>query len=368
MNGSDFTVTSKDYEVAQFIGSGQPWESAGTPAENSASFTTRQTKIYAMDTEANLVVSADFTDEETVARYETLCSETAKLLEEVEISLTAFEKTSATVVPSGAVYAFNEAEAGAKVELDERSFEVLSVAKRMYELTEGYYNPAVYYSGAAYGFYGTYGTMTAESLPAAQETEAYRELAAHFGDVELFSENGAYYVVKPTATVTVDGEELAMKIDLGGIGKGYAVDKVSGLMDAYGFSNGFFDFGSSSIAVKNQYRNGSYTLGMTDPRAVPGVYLRVNVSNVCLSTSGDYEKYYKIDGVRYCHVIDPSTGSPVQTGIMTATVIGGSAAEDDALTTALMAMGKDRAAAFIAEKLTDWRVVFTYDGKFQERT
>jgi thiamine biosynthesis lipoprotein len=83
---------------------------------------------------------------------------------------------------------------------------------------------------------------------------------------------------------------------------------------------------------------------------------------VCISTSGDYEQYYIIDDVRYCHIIDPTTGKPVQTGIMTATIIGGSAAEDDALTTAIMTMGKDKAIEFINTKLSDRYVAFTYNG------
>ena len=65
--------------------------------------------------------------------------------------------------------------------------------------------------------------------------------------------------------------------------------------------------------------------------------------------------------MRYCHIIDPTTGKPVQSGIMSVTIIGGGAAEDDALTTAIMCMGKDKAIKFIEEKLTDRRVVFTVE-------
>lgn len=367
MDEATYIVTSDRYTVAG-TGGEATRISSGTPAEHNASFTTRSKLIYAMDTSASLVVSADFSDEDVLARYTALCGETERLLEEIEISLSAFSKISTMTAEGGSIYAFNESEAGAAVEIDETAYDVLTIAKQMYEWTEGYYNPAVYYSAYAFCFYGLYGFMTEENLPRAEDIAQYRDLASHFGEVELIAENGAYYAVKPDVTVTVGGEELAMKIDLGGIGKGYAVDRVNALMEEYGFSYGYFNFGTSSIAVKNHYRNGSYKLGMTDPRSATGTYLQVNVSNECLSSSGDYEKYYEIDGVRYCHVIDPTTGSPVRTGIMTATVIGGSAAENDALTTAIMAMGKDRAVAFIAEKLTDRRVVFTYDESLAERT
>ena len=83
------------------------------------------------------------------------------------------------------------------------------------------------------------------------------------------------------------------------------------------------------------------------------------IANLSVSTSGDNAQYYMIDGVRYCHVINPKTGKPVQTGVMSATILGGSAAEDDAYTTAIMAMGRDKAAEFVKTKLTDRRVVFS---------
>jgi thiamine biosynthesis lipoprotein len=190
--------------------------------------------------------------------------------------------------------------------------------------------------------------------------QKYTELYTNFGDLQLYSEDGNYYAVKPAATVEIDGVTYSMKIDLGGIGKGYAVDKVKEIVEEYGFEYGYINFGSSSMALLGHATRGSYTLGLTNPRTYYGDdYIRLQLNNVCVSTSGDYEQYYEFDGVRYCHIIDPTTGKPVQTGVYTATVIGGSAAEDDAYTTAIMTMGKDKAIKFINEKLSDRYVVFT---------
>ena len=114
------------------------------------------------------------------------------------------------------------------------------------------------------------------------------------------------------------------------------------------------------MAVKSHFEQGAYNMGFVDPRSPQrDPYFMTKIRNEKLSTSGDNEQRYFIDGVRYCHIIDPTTGKPIRTGIMSATVIGGSAAEDDALTTAIMAMGKERASNFIKEKLTDRKVVFT---------
>lgn len=288
--------------------------------------------------------------------YNELCGRADKILSDLDKSLSVTNENSA-------VSRFNAAPAGAAVELDKPAYEVLQLAKSVYELTDGYYNPAVYYSVEAYGFAGGEKPDSADKLPDDGHIEAYKTLSESFGELELKVENGLYYAVKPQKTVTVDGRECALKIDLGGIGKGYAVDAVNALYDELGFKYGYFDFGGSSIAFKNFAEGERFELQIRSPRSVAGksgYILSLEIENDCVSSSGDYEQFYEIEGVRYCHLINPMTGKPVQTGLMTATVIGGSAAEADALTTAIIAMGKERAQQFITGKLGGKKVVFSY--------
>ena len=206
-------------------------------------------------------------------------------------------------------------------------------------------------------------------LPSDETLLKYSELAAAFGELKLSYEGGKYYAVKPEKTVEVEGQTLSMKIDLGGIGKGWAVDKVNELFDRYGFECGYFNFGKSSTACRKHCKNGVYEMQLTHPRANK-TYIKMLLFDEVVSTSGDYEQYYFQDGVSYCHIIDPFTCKPVQTGVMTATVMGGSAAENDAYTTALIAMGTDAAQKYIAEKLTGKRALFTCteDGKYKVKT
>lgn len=317
---------------------------------------------------ADVVLTADFSDGETQER-------SAQFARAVKGYLASLEQSLSTTVATSSVAAFNAAQAGEKVQVDELTYRVLQQAKAVYELTDGYYNPAVYTSVDLYGFtpaenrVGQPYDRTAVNnpdgtsylpLPAQEYIDAFAALAAHFADVTLSVENGAYYCTKPAdAFVEADGVRYEMKIDLGGIGKGVAADAVNEMFDRYGFAYGYFNFGSSSMAIKKSYETSdrSWELRFDDPRATGGQYARMNVQSVCLSTSGDYENYYVADGVRYCHIIDPFTGSPVQTGVAAVTVLGGSAAEDDALTTALMAMGRERAIEFINRKLGDRKVV-----------
>lgn len=329
----------------------------------------RRVKYFvSMNAEATLLVSDIFTTEKE-DKFGGLCKEIGSALDAVDSSLSVS-------VNSSSISAFNAAGAGETVSIDYTAFTVLSLAKEVYELTDGYYNPAIYYNVQAYGFNSALtGKPASERIPSDEVIEKYNALASHFGELELIKDGDKYYAKKPAATVEIEGEQYSMKVDLGGIGKGYAVDEVNRLIDSHGFKNGYFSFGASSIAVKEHYLNGVYNLSFTNPRADAegNAFISTTIKNKSISTSGDYEQYFLYDsdgdGVkeRYCHVFDPTTGKPVQTGIMSATVIGGSAAQDDALTTAIMAMGKQRAVEFINEKLSDREVVFSFDngGKYE---
>lgn len=295
-----------------------------------------------------------------------------KYTEDLYTMLSRAEGSLSASVNTSCVYTFNEAAPGERVEVDKLTYDVLSIARDMYILTDGYYNPAVYYSVDLYGFAkrasGTPGAVYdrvknedgSYPLPDNKYVTAFCSLAQSFGEVVLSEENGSYYAYKPGTTVEVDGVIYSLKIDLGGIGKGWCADRAFEIMDDYFYEYGYFNFASSSMALKKYAKNdnATYTVSARDPRGIAGEsFFSIPVKDVCLSTSGDYEQYYEVDSVRYCHIIDPTTGSPIRTGVSSVTVIGGSAAEDDALTTALSAMGKEKAVEFINSHLSDKTVV-----------
>ena len=304
--------------------------------------------------DAQLVVAANFNADGAEEKYNAFAKSVGN-------TLNSIDKALSSTVQNSDIYKFNTAEAGSVLEISEITYQVLSIAKSVYKLTEGYYNPALYYNIQAYGFGGATARPENNSqLPSDERIAKYNELASHFNDIEVTSGDGKYYAKKPSFTVEEDGQTLTVRLDLGGIGKGYAVDRIDELFDEYGYSYGYFSFGSSSMLIKNHVTDGAYSLFLTNPRSPSrDTYFKVPVRCEKLSTSGDNEQFYNIDGKRYCHVIDPTTGKPVSTGITSATVIGGGAAEADALTTAIMAMGKERAVKFVGQKLTDRKVIFT---------
>ena len=258
-------------------------------------------------------------------------------------------------------------------------YNVLSLALEMYDETGGYYNAGVYYSVDLYNFAARpegvtmpYDREENSDLPDERYVTAFCELSKSFSKIELYAEGGNHYAVKPEDTVEVDGVIYSLAIDLSGIAKGYTVDIVDKYIEDAGYPDSSFSYGMSSVAVNSTLAtdSGEWYLTFRDPRGtVDDYYMAIDLKDVCLSTSGDYENYYEVGGRRYCHIIDPDTGSPINTGIVTSSCIGGTAAEDDARTTAVMAMGLDGAIEYInSQTVKDQglRITFVYQNSVGE--
>lgn len=291
------------------------------------------------------------------------------LHEEITGLLTSLDSSMNIANENSYISQFNAAEAGSEIQIDKDTYEVLNIAIKMFEETDGYYNPGVYYSVDLYGFgvrvdYNERRPYDRDDyrtqLPDNEYVTAFQQLGESFAEVSTYQRDGKYYVYKPEKTVTVKGNTYSLAMDLGGIGKGYAIDLADRLIDEAGFEYGYFNFGSSSQAINespSKDSDGMFKLSFQNPRKLLGAgYLTTRTANVAISTSGDYILSYTIDGKRYSHIINPKTGSPIRTGIATATVLDGrdgdgicSAAEADARTTALCAMGVEKATEYMNE-------------------
>ena len=141
-----------------------------------------------------------------------------------------------------------------------------------------------------------------------------------------------------------------VRIDLGGIAKGYAIDNAVAMLRACGVDNGVVKAGGDSFMIGT--RNGRpWMLGVKHPRQENKIVLRLPLSNVAVSTSGDYERFFIEDGNRIHHIISPKTGKSVSEN-WSVTVIGDSALKTDALSTTLFVMDL-KSAMELVDKLKD---------------
>ncbi|MDR6564063.1 MULTISPECIES: FAD:protein FMN transferase [unclassified Arcicella] len=133
-------------------------------------------------------------------------------------------------------------------------------------------------------------------------------------------------------------KEQGMRIGFGGIGKGYAAEKAKMLMIAKGVKSGIVNAAGDLTTWGTQPNGKSWTIGIADPNAQQHSFSALNISNVAVATSGNYEKFVVIDGKKYSHTIDPKTGLPVA-GIKSVTILSPNAEIADAMATPVMVMG-----------------------------
>lgn len=143
-------------------------------------------------------------------------------------------------------------------------------------------------------------------------------------------------------------------IDLGGIAKGYALDRVAANIRENGVASALIDLGGSIAAIGEKTDGKKYRIGVRDPMGEANDYIAtVELKDVFTSTSGVYERYFIKDGVRYHHIIDPGTGRPAESGLYACMIVSGRGILSDAYSTALFVMGAEKGLKFAKENGID---------------
>jgi thiamine biosynthesis lipoprotein len=159
-----------------------------------------------------------------------------------------------------------------------------------------------------------------------------------------------------------------VKLDITGIGEGYAIDKLVEVLENDGVTNYMVEIGGEMKAKGKNPRGTTWTIGIEDPtQAELGIsssmLAKVELNGRGISSSGNYRKFYVDEqGNRRPHIIDPLTGFPVSHSMVSVSVLASSATEADALATAFMAMGPEKAKQ-LAEKLPGVEAMFVIGGK-----
>lgn len=150
-----------------------------------------------------------------------------------------------------------------------------------------------------------------------------------------------------------------MQIGFGAIGKGYAAEKVKKMLMGKGIASGVVNASGDLTAWGIRPDGSPWRVGIADPVNPVNVLLWLPVTDAAVATSGNYEKYFEINGTRYAHIIDPRTGYPTK-GIQSVTIISPDAELSDALATAVFVMGVETGLDFI-EQLPDTHCIIIDD-------
>jgi len=151
-----------------------------------------------------------------------------------------------------------------------------------------------------------------------------------------------------TGTVVKTGD---VHIDLSAIAKGHGVDRVAEFLEAAGITRYLVEIGGELRAGKDKFEGEPWRVAVEKPLAGGRMVQQVlNLREIAIATSGDYRNFFEVQGERFSHTIDPVTGHPVSHGLASVTVLDPSCAMADALATALMVLGPDKALKYAEER------------------
>ncbi len=152
--------------------------------------------------------------------------------------------------------------------------------------------------------------------------------------------------------IKLDGNSVSLQgngsIDLGAVGKGAACDLVKNYLEVSGLEGAVVSVGGSILAYGNYNKAGDkWQIAIRHPRNENEFLGIISLSEGFVSTSGDYEKYFQEDGVRYHHILDANTGYPANSGLVSVTVVCDGGALSDALSTACFILGEEKSKSLL---------------------
>ena len=241
--------------------------------------------------------------------------EAVEEIQRIEKLLTTFDESSQTNL-------INRNAGITPVKVDREVFDIIQRSKRISNLTQG-------------AFDITYGSIDKKLWNFDKNMTALPDIFTAKQLVRLINYQN---VVLNEKKSTVFLKEKGMRIGFGGIGKGYAAERARIILKKNGVASGIVNAAGDLVAWGNQPNGKPWTIGIADPNAARQPFSYLNITDMAIATSGNYEKFIMIDGKKYSHTIDPKTGLPV-TGIKSVTIICSNAEIADAMATPVMIMG-----------------------------
>ena len=255
------------------------------------------------------------------------------LVEEVWTACARYEQLLSKTVAGSDVSRINQA-GGETVTVDPETWEILRRAKEISALTGGAFSITIAPVSALWTFTG----VETNTIP----TDEARLAALPLVDdqkIELGENN----------TVTLPA---GMQIDLGGIAKGYIADMVAALIREKAHA-GIISLGGNVYTVGTKPDGSSFSVGITDPHAKNNYMAVLYTGDSTVVTSGTYERGFNFGGVRYHHILDPQTGWPAQSDLVSATFVMESSMTADALATACIVIGSGKSLELAASQGVD---------------
>ena len=286
---------------------------SGAPAQEPESAT-----FFAMDTAMDFTVYGD-----------------AALLDEAETLIGSLEEQVSVTDEHSDIYAIDHTGSGS---LSGNAAELMAQALELCRRTNGELDLSVYPIVRAWGFTtGSYQVPDEETIQSLLPLVDYTQIQYDAA----------------TGVVTLPE---GMEIDLGSVAKGYAGQLAAQMLRNSGVESALLNLGDNVQTVGAKPDGSPWQIGIKDPQGEDAMMV-LSVEDQAVVTSGGYERYFEQDGQTYWHVMDPSTGHPADSGLISVTIVGDEGVVCDGLSTALFVMGLEKAADLWAQSC-DFEAVF----------
>lgn len=256
------------------------------------------------------------------------------------------EKMLSFYLPDSDISLLNNSAGKGKVRIHQETLFLLTKASEYSRLSDGVFNIMI-------GPLVKRWKVTSESpdIPSKAEINSLRTLI-DYNDLHLFKDDCS-------ARLAQKGQMT----DLGGIAKGFAGDEVIKIYKKNGIKSAIIDIGGNICVLGLNIDGSPWNVGIQNPRMKRGNYVgSIKLSDKAVSTSGAYERFFSNSGKKYHHIINPQTGYPSESDLISATIIADSSVETDALSTAAFILGLDKGLKLVKERKGTQAVFIKEDG------
>lgn len=257
------------------------------------------------------------------------------LIDQSESLIASLESLVSVTDANSELYAINQTGSGT---LTGKASSLMEQALEICRRTDGALDLSIYPIVRAWGF-----TTGSYQVPDEAEIQALLPLV----DYRKIQYDAA------TGTVTLPE---GMEIDLGSVAKGYAGQLAAQMLREHGVQSALLNLGGNVQTVGAKPDGSPWQIGIKDPQGEDAMMV-LSVEDQAVVTSGGYERYFEQDGQTYWHIMDPSTGHPADSGLISVTIVGDEGVVCDGLSTALFVMGLEKAADLWAQSV-DFEAVF----------
>jgi len=269
----------------------------------------------------------------TAAEREKILDHAFQILRGLEAQMSLHRETSE-------VTRINHLAYGEAQEISDDTFEVIRQSLQFYEISGGVFDITIYPLMKLWGFYGRH--------PEIPRHEKITEVLRHVGSRRL---------ILNAETKSVRFRVSGMGVDMGGIAKGYACDRVAAYLKREKVSNALINLGSTVYGLGRSPDGSRWKIGIQHPRDAGGILQIITLKDQAVATSGDYQQFFLSEGKRYAHILDPRTGYPSEASAAVS-VIAPSAALADVLSTCFFILGPEE-GKFLAAWYPEARGIHT---------